>query len=93
MTSSQGLSKVFNAAGLNKFLFPVARMPKDGGDWPTVDDMVDKNERLLVFTSKSTKEAEGFAYEWKYVVENQCKFEGQLSEYSFLKCILKNIYS
>lgn len=71
VTSSQGLSKVFSAAGLNKYLFPVSRMPKDGGDWPTVDDMVQKNQRLLVFTSKRNKESEGFAYEWDYVVENQ----------------------
>lgn len=74
VTSSQGLSKVFSAAGLSKYLFPVSRMPKDGGDWPTVDDMVQKNQRLLVFTSKRNKESEGFAYEWNYVVENQCEF-------------------
>ncbi|KAG9151468.1 hypothetical protein Leryth_015076 [Lithospermum erythrorhizon] len=72
VTSSRGLSKVFSAAGLSKYLFPVSRMPKNGGDWPTVDDMVQKNQRLVVFTSKSSKEAsEGIAYEWRYVVENQ----------------------
>lgn len=71
VTSSQGLSKVFNSAGLNKYLFPVSQMPKNGGDWPTVDDMVQKNQRLVVFTSKKNKESEGFAYEWDYVVENQ----------------------
>ncbi|MCI84268.1 PI-PLC X domain-containing protein, partial [Trifolium medium] len=39
-------------------------MPKNGGDWPTVDDMVQKNQRLVVFTSKAAKEAsEGIAYE------------------------------
>jgi hypothetical protein len=49
-------------------------MPKKGEDWPTVDDMVKQNQRLVVFTSKSNKEAtEGIAYNWKYVVENQCK--------------------
>lgn len=49
-------------------------MPKAGGDWPTVDDMVQQNQRLVVFTSKSSKEAtEGIAYQWTYVVENQCK--------------------
>lgn len=74
VTSSQGLSKVFNSAGLNKYLFPVSQMPKNGGDWPTVDDMVQKNQRLVVFTSKKNKESEGFAYEWDYVVENQCEF-------------------
>ncbi|KAL3538866.1 hypothetical protein ACH5RR_002232 [Cinchona calisaya] len=72
VTSPNGLTKVFNAAGLRKFWFPVSRMPKNGGEWPTVDDMVQKNQRLVVFTSKSSKEAsEGIAYEWRYVVENQ----------------------
>ncbi|XP_038719487.1 PI-PLC X domain-containing protein At5g67130-like isoform X2 [Tripterygium wilfordii] len=72
VTSPQGLSKVFNASGLNKYWFPVSRMPKNGGDWPTVDDMVKQNQRLVVFTSKRNKEAsEGIAYEWSYVVENQ----------------------
>ncbi|KAG9145282.1 hypothetical protein Leryth_008230 [Lithospermum erythrorhizon] len=74
VTSSRGLSNVFNASGLSNFLFPVSRMPKNGGDWPSVDDMVQKNQRLVVFTSKSSKEgSEGIAYEWRYVVENQCK--------------------
>ncbi|CAI0556900.1 unnamed protein product [Linum tenue] len=72
VTSSNGLTKVFNAAGLRKYWFPVTKMPKNGGDWPTVDDMVKNNQRLVVFTSKSAKEAsEGIAYEWRYVVENQ----------------------
>ncbi|KAK3018580.1 hypothetical protein RJ639_004305 [Escallonia herrerae] len=72
VTSPKGLTKVFDAAGLRKFWFPVSRMPKNGGNWPTVDDMVRQNQRLVVFTSKSAKEAsEGIAYEWRYVVENQ----------------------
>ncbi|PIA46245.1 hypothetical protein AQUCO_01500037v1 [Aquilegia coerulea] len=72
VTAPQGLTKVFNAAGLRKYWFPVSRMPKNGEDWPTVDDMVKKNQRLVVFTSKSAKEAsEEIAFEWKYVVENQ----------------------
>lgn len=72
--SPQGLTKVFEAAGLKKYWFPVAQMPKNGEDWPTVDDMVQNNQRLVVFTSKSAKEAsEGIAYEWNYVVENQCE--------------------
>ncbi|KAL2344798.1 hypothetical protein Fmac_006083 [Flemingia macrophylla] len=72
VTSPKGLTKVFDAAGLRKFWFPVSRMPKNGGNWPTVDDMIKKNQRLLVFTSKSSKEAsEGIAYEWRYLVENQ----------------------
>ncbi|GLT60436.1 hypothetical protein SLA2020_332020 [Shorea laevis] len=72
VTSPSGLTKVFDAAGLRKFWFPVSQMPKNGGDWPTVDDMVQRNHRLLVFTSKSDKEAsEGIAYQWRYMVENQ----------------------
>ena len=72
--SPKGLTKVFDAAGLRKFMFPVSRMPKNGGDWPRLDDMVRKNQRLLVFTSDSHKEAtEGIAYQWKYMVENQCE--------------------
>ncbi|XP_027346495.1 PI-PLC X domain-containing protein At5g67130-like [Abrus precatorius] len=72
VTSPQGLTKVFNASGLSKYWFPLSRMPKNGEDWPTVDDMVQKNQRLVVFTSKSSKEAsEGIAYQWTYVVENQ----------------------
>ncbi|KAL9684277.1 hypothetical protein QQ045_021712 [Rhodiola kirilowii] len=72
VSSRNGLSRVFDAAGLRKFWFPVSRMPRNGGDWPTVDDMVKQNQRLVVFTSKSSKEAsEGIAYEWKYLVENQ----------------------
>ncbi|XP_010500524.1 PREDICTED: PI-PLC X domain-containing protein At5g67130 [Camelina sativa] len=70
--SPKGLTKVFDAAGLRKFMFPVARMPKNGGDWPRLDDMVRQNQRLLVFTSDSRKEAtEGIAYQWNYMVENQ----------------------
>lgn len=72
VSSPKGLTNVFNATGLMKYWFPVARMPKDGGDWPTVDDMIRKNQRLVVFTSKAEKEAsEGIAYEWRYLVENQ----------------------
>jgi hypothetical protein len=74
VTSPRGLTKVFDAAGLRKYWYPVSRMPKNGGKWPTVDDMVQKNQRLVVFTSKSAKEAsEGIAYEWRYIVENQCE--------------------
>ncbi|KAL8528700.1 hypothetical protein ACS0TY_006232 [Phlomoides rotata] len=77
VTSPQGLSKVFNASGLTQYLFPLSRMPKNGEDWPTVDDMARRNERLVVFTSKSSKEAsEGLAYEWNYVVENQYGNDG-----------------
>ncbi|XP_050291758.1 PI-PLC X domain-containing protein At5g67130 isoform X2 [Quercus robur] len=77
VTSTQGLTKIFNASGLSNYWFPVSRMPKNGGDWPTVDDMVQKNQRLVVFTSISSKEAtEGIAYQWRYVVENQYGNDG-----------------
>uniref|UniRef100_A0A1D1Z3S4 PI-PLC X domain-containing protein At5g67130 n=1 Tax=Anthurium amnicola TaxID=1678845 RepID=A0A1D1Z3S4_9ARAE len=70
--TTQGLTKVFDAAGLRKYWFPVSRMPKKGEDWPLISDMISQNQRLLVFTSSSSKEAsEGIAYEWRYVVENQ----------------------
>ncbi|KAJ6817365.1 PI-PLC X domain-containing protein-like [Iris pallida] len=72
VTSPKGLTKVFAAAGLTKYWFPASRMPRNGGDWPLLSDMIGKNQRLVVFTSKSAKEAsEGVAYEWRYVVENQ----------------------
>ncbi|GJT48715.1 PI-PLC X domain-containing protein-like protein [Tanacetum coccineum] len=78
--SSNGLTKVFDAAGLRKYMFPVSRMPKNGGDWPTITDMVKQNQRLIVFTSKKSKEAsEGIAYEWSYIVENQYGNEGQVA--------------
>ncbi|XP_024967226.1 PI-PLC X domain-containing protein At5g67130 [Cynara cardunculus var. scolymus] len=80
VTSPNGLSNVFNAAGLRKFWFPASRMPSDGRDWPTVDSMVRQNLRLVVFTSKSSKEkTEGIAYEWKYLVENQYGTDGMKS--------------
>ncbi|PPE01379.1 hypothetical protein GOBAR_DD01623 [Gossypium barbadense] len=77
VVSPQGLTKVFNASGLRQYWFPVSKMPKNGEDWPTVDDMVKQNQRLVVFTSKSAKEAsEGIAYEWRYVVENRYGDDG-----------------
>lgn len=78
--SQNGLTKVFGAAGLTKYMFPLSRMPKGGADWPTVVDMVQKNQRLVVFTSISSKEAsEGIAYQWKYVVENQYGDQGMVA--------------
>lgn len=78
-TASGSLPKVFNASGLMKYWFPVAKMPKSGGNWPLLKDMISQNERLLVFTSKKSKEAsEGIAYEWNYVVENQYGNEGMV---------------
>lgn len=73
--SPHGLTKVFDASGLRKFMLPVTRMPKNGEDWPTLDDMVSHNQRLLVFTSNPHKEAsEGIAFTWRYMIENQCEF-------------------
>ncbi|KAK8921826.1 PI-PLC X domain-containing protein [Platanthera zijinensis] len=75
--SSLGLTKVFSASGLSKYLFPLSKMPKNGADWPLLSDMISKNYRLLVFTSIKSKEAsEGIAYEWNYVVENQYGDDG-----------------
>lgn len=68
-----GLSKVFQDSGLMKYWFPVSGMPQDGQDWPLVKDMVANNQRLVVFTSKESKqESEGIAYQWNYMVENHC---------------------
>lgn len=69
-----GLTKVFTDAGLMKYWFPLTSMPRNGQDWPLVSDMVAKNQRLLVFTSIASKEqSEGIAYQWNFMVENQCK--------------------
>ncbi|KAL4372750.1 hypothetical protein AHAS_Ahas05G0013000 [Arachis hypogaea] len=77
VSSPQGLTKVFKNSGLSNYMFPLSRMPKNGQDWPTVDDMVQKNQRVLVFTSKRDKEAsEGIAYQWTYMVENQYGDDG-----------------
>ncbi|KAL0350696.1 UNVERIFIED_CONTAM: PI-PLC X domain-containing protein [Sesamum radiatum] len=68
----KGLTKVFTDSGLDKYWYPVAKMPKKDEDWPTVNSMVQNNYRLLVFTSDSSKEAtEGIAYQWRYMVENE----------------------
>lgn len=67
------LTKVFTDAGLMKYWFPASSMPKNGQDWPLVNEMVAKNQRLVVFTSAKHKESsEGIAYQWNYMVENQC---------------------
>uniref|UniRef100_A0ACD5WWS8 Uncharacterized protein n=1 Tax=Avena sativa TaxID=4498 RepID=A0ACD5WWS8_AVESA len=78
-TAAGSLPKVFNASGLMKYWFPVAKMPKSGGNWPLLKDMISQNERLLVFTSKKSKEAsEGIPFEWNYVVESQYGNEGMV---------------
>ncbi|XP_047963456.1 PI-PLC X domain-containing protein At5g67130 isoform X1 [Salvia hispanica] len=72
-----GLTKVFTDADLMKYWFPLSKMPKNGGDWPRVADMVAGNQRLLVFTSAKSKEAtEGIAHQWNYMVENQYGDDG-----------------
>lgn len=77
--SPMGLTRVLNASGLTKYVFPAWRMPKSGGDWPRLSDMVRDNHRLLLFTSKSAKEAaEDIPYEWHYVVENQYGTKGMI---------------
>jgi hypothetical protein len=73
--TSGALTNAFKAANLTQYMFPLASMPTDGSDWPTLSAMIAKNERFLVFTSDKTKQAgEGIAYEWNFFVENQCKF-------------------
>lgn len=68
-----GLTNVFKKAGLMKYWFPVTNMPQNGQDWPLVSKMVANNQRLLVFTSiKSKQNSEGIAYQWNFMVENQC---------------------
>ncbi|KAJ6795459.1 PI-PLC X domain-containing protein [Iris pallida] len=72
-----GLTNVFNASGLLKYWFPLSSMPENGEDWPLVSDMVANNQRLLVFTSMSSKQdTEGIAYQWNYMVENQYGDDG-----------------
>ncbi|XP_031131402.1 PI-PLC X domain-containing protein At5g67130-like [Ipomoea triloba] len=80
VATPNGITKVFNAAGLGEFWFPVSQMPKSGGEWPTVDEMIEKNKRLVVFTTKSAKESsEGIAYEWGYLVENKYGDDGMIN--------------
>ncbi|CAN8264134.1 unnamed protein product [Cochlearia groenlandica] len=68
----KGLSTLFANAGLDKYWFPVSKMPKRGEDWPTVTAMVQQNHRLLAFTSVAAKEdEEGVAYQWRYMIENE----------------------
>jgi hypothetical protein len=74
-TKVGSIPRIFNSSGLMKYWFPVTQMPQNGSNWPLLSDMIKNNHRLLVFTSKSAKQAaEGVAYEWNFVVENQCKF-------------------
>lgn len=55
-------------------MLPLKKMPRHGGDWPLVEDMVATNQRLIVFTSNISKEeTEGIAYTWNFMVECKCK--------------------
>jgi hypothetical protein len=75
VTTPNALSNHFIAAGLDKYRFPLTSMPNNGGDWPTLASMIQSNQRFVVFTSDRKKElSEGIAYQWNYVVENQCKY-------------------
>lgn len=77
-TKVGSIPRIFNSSGLMKYWFPVTQMPQNGSNWPLLSDMIKNNYRLLVFTSKSAKQnAEGVAYEWNFVVENECKYSGK----------------
>ncbi|KAH9619000.1 hypothetical protein KSS87_015684 [Heliosperma pusillum] len=68
----KGLTRLFANAGLDKYWYPMSKMPRKGEDWPTVNDMVQQNHRLVVFTSDASKEeSEGIAYQWRYMLENE----------------------
>lgn len=72
VNTTNALSTALTTAGLSKYMFPLANMPTDGSDWPTISSMITSNQRLLVFTSDRTKQtSEGIAYQWNYVLENQ----------------------
>uniref|UniRef100_A0ACD5ZTW7 Uncharacterized protein n=1 Tax=Avena sativa TaxID=4498 RepID=A0ACD5ZTW7_AVESA len=71
------LSKALAAAGLTKYVFPPAKMPANGADWPALKDMVAQGHRLLVFTSKKGREgSDGVAHVWNYVVETKYGSDG-----------------
>lgn len=85
----KGLTKKFEESGLRKYWFPASNMPKNGNDWPLVSHMIAKNQRLVVFTSDRTKEAsEGIAYQWNYMVENQCEDMNDIHHLFLLSLIL-----
>ncbi|XLU77623.1 hypothetical protein S245_001044 [Arachis hypogaea] len=68
----KGLTNLFASAGLDKYWFPLSKMPRKGDDWPNITEMIQANHRLIVFTSDASKEAEeGIAYQWKHMVENE----------------------
>ena len=62
---------MFTDAGLSNYWFPMSKMPKNGEDWPTVTEMIAKNQRLVVITSMPSKETtEGIGYQWRYITKN-----------------------
>jgi len=74
VNTTNALTTALTASGLSKYIFPLSKMPTDGSDWPTISAMIASNQRLLLFTSDARKQAsESIAYQWNYVLENQCK--------------------
>jgi len=72
-----GIPNLFANAGLMKYWYPVSSMPQNGADWPTLAQILQRNQRLIVFTDVSSKEAtEGVAYQWRYTTENQYGDDG-----------------
>ncbi|CAA3028375.1 PI-PLC X domain-containing At5g67130 [Olea europaea subsp. europaea] len=68
----KGLTRVYSDAGVDKYWYPVEKMPKKDENCPTINDMVQNNHRLLVFNFDSLKEAgEGIAYQLRYMVDNE----------------------
>ncbi|CAN0882045.1 PI-PLC X domain-containing protein At5g67130 [Linum grandiflorum] len=87
--ADHGLTKVFTDAGLMKYWFPLSNMPTNGGDWPLVSDMVKNNHMLLVFILVKSKETnEDIAYQWNYMVENQCESANLIKR----QCIFSSTY-
>lgn len=84
-----GIPNLFANAGLMKYWYPVSSMPQNGADWPTLAQILQRNQRLIVFTDVSSKEAtEGVAYQWRYTTENQCT---QIFLYQFLQKIFLKV--
>ncbi|KAH7857729.1 hypothetical protein Vadar_015953 [Vaccinium darrowii] len=76
-------------------------MPRHGGDWPLIKDMVAANQRPVVFSSAKTKEgSEGIGYLGNFVIEYQygspgmdtwnCKYLAPLKNKSSKSLVLLN---
>ncbi|KAJ8437027.1 hypothetical protein Cgig2_010372 [Carnegiea gigantea] len=66
----KGLTRLFANAGLDKYWYPVSKMPKKGEDWPTVNDMVQQITGL-VFTSVASRRNPKELLIMRYMVENE----------------------